>query len=927
MKAQKITFLFSLFLLLANLIHAQTGRVYGIITDESNNETLIGATVLVMETGSGAASDIDGSYELKLNPGKYTLEVSFTGYQPQKVTDLEIKGGENLKMDFALGTGTETLTEVVITAAAKRNSYANLMLLQQKSVAVVTGISAEQMKLSPDRNTSDVLKRVSGASVQDNRYVVIRGLSDRYNTALINGLSLPSTEPDKRAFSFDIFPSNLLDNLLIFKTATPDLPGEWAGGVVQLNTKEIPQEGFASLSLSTSYNSQSTFKNFESYKGGSTDWLGFDDGTRALPETIQNINRDTFNVSNANQGKYAGAFPNDWAINQESSMRPSVGLQFSAGRSFGKLGVVGALTYNNSPRIVTGERSDFNVDQSQLYNYFDRIYKTNVSVGGLFNLAYKLGDRSKIQLNNTYTVSSEDQLFERTGTDIEQARYVRSNSMFFTSNTMFSSQLLGEHALTDKQIKLNWGLGYNRLTRDIPSYRRMLYLKNFEAAETDPYVAVVPFGNPSPNFAGNFYAEQAEDFYTGRVDLAVPYFFGSKKGTFKLGGMTEIKDREFDARLFGFISSFQTPQELYSLPIGEIFDPKNVGENGFRMKETTDRSDSYDAGSTLVAGYGMVEQAITNKLRFIGGARVESFQQELNSFKVLSTTPVLLDTTFVDVLPSAHLIYALSDSTNIRASVAKTVARPNFRELAPFSFFDFFLFAGVDGNPDLQRTKILNADLRYETYRKGSQYFAASVFYKKFDNPIEQFYNNAQGAGTRNFQWRNVPSAVDLGAELEYRVRLTKISAALRDVTFFGNLSYIYSDVDISTLPGARERPLFGQSPYLINGGLNYDNRTHGFGATVLVNRIGRRIWVVGQDQYLHTWENPRTVLDFQLTKQIGEFGELKLTVGDILNQEAVFYQDQDDNGRYNDDKDTKIVGQKFGTNVSLGFSYNFGRN
>ncbi|MBK9014124.1 MAG: TonB-dependent receptor [Saprospiraceae bacterium] len=219
-------------------------------------------------------------------------------------------------------------------------------------------------------------------------------------------------------------------------------------------------------------------------------------------------------------------------------------------------------------------------------------------------------------------------------------------------------------------------MGYNRLTRTIPSYRRMLYLKNFEAGETDPYQAVVPFGNPSPNYAGNFFAEQAENFYTGRVDLAVPYFLGSRKGTFKLGGMSEIKDREFDARLFGFISSFQTPQELYSLPIDQIFDPKNIGDQGFRMKETTDRSDSYDAGSTLMAGYGMFEQALTNRLRFIGGARVESFHQELNSFKVLSTTPVILDTTFVDVLPSAHLLYALSDSTNIRASVAKTVARP-----------------------------------------------------------------------------------------------------------------------------------------------------------------------------------------------------------------------------------------------------------
>ncbi|MCC6725991.1 MAG: TonB-dependent receptor [Saprospiraceae bacterium] len=906
---------------------AQTGRIYGVISDETNNETLIGASVLIIETSGGTVSDIDGSYELKLNPGKYTLEISFTGYQAQKVTELEIKGGENIKMDFALGTEASTLVEVVVTAGAKRNSNANLMLLQQKSVAVVTGISADQMKRSPDRNTSDVLKRVAGASVQDNRYVVIRGLADRYNTALINGLSLPSTEPDKRAFSFDIFPANLLDNLLIFKTATPDLPGEWAGGVVQLNTKEIPQEGFSSLSLSTGYNSQSTGQEYLTYKSGKTDWLGFDDGTRALPSALKNISRDTFNVNSTNQAKYAKAFPNDWGIQKESMMRPALGLQFSAGRSFGKLGMVGALTYNNTPRIVTGERNDYNVDLTQLYNYYDRIYKNSVNVGGLLNFAYKLGERSKIQWNNTLTNSSEDQLFERTGTDIEQARNVQSNAMFYTSNRMYSSQLLGEHALTARQIKLNWGLGYSRLSRDIPSYRRMLYLKNLDASSEEPYTAVVPFGNPSPNYAGNFFAEQEENFLTGRVDVTVPYFINKKKGNFKVGGLWEDKSRDFNARLFGFIASFQTSQELYSLPIDQIFAPENIGEQGFRMKETTDRSDSYDAGSTLSAGYAMVEQSLTNRLRFIGGARVEKFHQELNSFKVLSTTPVILDTTFVDVLPSAHFIYSLSDSTNLRASISKTVARPNFRELAPFSFFDFFLFAGVDGNPNLQRTNILNADLRFETYRKGAQYFAASVFYKHFKNPIEQVFNNAQGAGTRNFQWQNVPSAIDLGVELEYRLKLSRIAAAMRDFTFFGNLSYIYSDVDVSKIPGAQERPLFGQSPYLINGGLSYDNTNLGLSATVLVNRIGRRIWVVGQDQYLHTWENPRTVLDCQLVKKIGENAELKLTVGDLLNQAAVFYQDQNDNGKFDEKEDTKVVGQRFGTNVTLGFSYNFGKN
>ena len=278
MKIQKIL-LGTLFLFSIQSLYSQTGKVYGFINDKDNNDPLIGATVLVVETGGGAASDIDGSYELKLPVGTYSLEVSYTGYQPEKVTQLEVKDGETIKLDFQLSSGAQELDVVVITAAAKRNSAVNLLLLQQKSISIATGISSDQIRLSPDRNTGDVLKRVSGASVQDGKYVVIRGLSDRYNASLLNGLSLPSTEPDKRAFSFDIFPSNLLDNLVVYKSATADLPGEFAGGVIQLNTKEIPQEPFANVSLSMGYNTQSTFKNFKTYEGGDKDWLGYDDGT------------------------------------------------------------------------------------------------------------------------------------------------------------------------------------------------------------------------------------------------------------------------------------------------------------------------------------------------------------------------------------------------------------------------------------------------------------------------------------------------------------------------------------------------------------------------------------------------------------------------------------------------------------------------
>jgi outer membrane receptor protein involved in Fe transport len=910
-------------------LFAQTTKIYGVMTDKTTNEPLIGATLSIEGTGSGTVTDLDGLYELEMTAGKYNLVASYTGYAEEKVLDFEIKEKESIKLDFALGTETEVLQTVTVTATAKRNSYANLLLIQQKSTSVVTGISAAQMRLSPDRNTADVLKRVSGASVQENKFVVIRGLSDRYNGALINGLSLPSTEPDKRAFSYDIFPSNLLDNLIIYKTATPDLPGEWAGGIVQLNTKEIPQEPFASFTVSTGYNSQSTFKGYQTYQGGDSDWLGFDDGTRALPDEVKDITLEDFNNSGLeNQTRYSQSFPNDWAPISESSMRPSLGMQFSAGRSFGNFGLVGALTYSNTPRIQTGERGDFDGD-GRRYQYFDTVTRDNVALGGLVNMAYKLAKRSKIQWNNTYTVTSDDQYLQRAGDDQAEDRYTRSNAYFYTANKLLTSQLLGDHALTNRQIKVNWGLGYNKIEREVPSYRRMQY--NTPSYEEDTlYFAQVPFGNPSPNFAGNFFSEQTEDFLTGKLDITVPYLLGSKKGSIKTGGLWENKERSFDARLFGFISSFRAMQDgLTLLPIDKIFDPKNISSNGFLIKESTDKSDSYDAASTLYAGYGMLEQSLTERLRLIGGARVESFHQEMNSFKIKSETPVVVDTTYVHLMPSAHFIYGLSDSTNLRASISRTTSRPNFREIAPFSFFDFFLDAGINGNPSLIPTLVWNYDLRYETYRKGSQYLAASVFYKKFSDPIELIFNNTQGAGTRNFDYENVPSATLFGAEIEGRLKLTRLGKVFNDFTLFGNLSYINSEVDLSEelkSKEVQEHPLFGQSPYIANLGLTYDNPDIGFGATLLFNRYGRRVWLVGRSIYLNTYEAPRSVLDFQLTKKVNKFGELKLTFGDLLNQEAVFYQDMDDNGKFDAATDRKIVGQKFGTNVTLGFSYTLSR-
>lgn len=912
-----------LFCLMAFITQAQTVLVKGTLTDKENKEPLIGATILLEGTSTGTVTDYDGNYELKVPVGKSVLVVSYVGYESQT---LNVDLAENAAApvyNFELSAEAKTLEGVIVVGTVNKNSASALALLQQKSPGMLTGISATDIQRSPDRNTSDVLKRVSGTTVQDNKFVVVRGLSDRYNIATINGMLLPSTEPDRRAFSFDLFPSSVLSSLVIYKTASPDLPGEFAGGVVQVNTKEAPEEPFFNVSLGGSYNSVSTGKAYKFYQTGDADWTGKDDGTRALPEGITKAGLDNFDT----RYEVSRKMPNDWAITPFNSMSPSYTAQMSGGFSkqvAGKpLGILAALNYNNTNRILDITRKDFLVSKEQLYTYSDFNYRKDYTLGGLVALAYQVGKNVKLSWNNIYTQMGSDQYIEREGSEVEQTRDIRALSMLYTGSNMFSSQLLGEAALNAQGMKLKWGLNYNEVNRSIPSYRRFQSTRDFGAEEGQPFFNYLPIGAPSPNYAGRFYSNQNETSYGGTVDLLMPYG-ENKKNQVKIGAMVDHKDRSFAARVFGYTIARinQFDQSLYTASIDKLFDAANIGDKGLVLKESTNPNDSYDATGDLLAGYAMAEHYF-GKLRVSGGARVENFVQKLQS-TTFSGEPIQINKPVTDLLPSLNLTYSLNEKNNIRLSASQTVSRPNFRELAPFSFFDFNLSASINGSPDLVRTKITNLDLKYEFFPAPNQNISVSGFYKRFQDPIEQFYETL-GAGTRNFNFKNAPSAVNYGAELEYRFGLGIFTPVLNNFSFYGNLAYIRSEIDISNDPvsavAGNTRPLQGQSPYIINGGLAYTNPVSNTNVTVLLNRIGRRIWLVGSNGYLDTYENPRTVLDFQISQRVFKKLEIKVNIQDALNNEAIFYQDQNNSKKF-DDGDTQIIGFRPGANYSLTLSY-----
>jgi len=930
---------------------AQTGTISGIVTDKENNETMPGVKIMIEGQNKGTFTEFDGKYAFKDLPvGTYSLSFKYDTYNTKIITDIIVKANDVTDVSVVMETYVVEFGPAIVVVTRDKEKDANVLNLQKESPGVVDGIGQQTISKTPDRVVSDVMKRISGASVQDNKFIIIRGLNDRYNTAMINGLPLPSTEPDRKAFSFDIFPSIMLDNMMIYKTATPDLPGDFAGGVIMINTKDIPEKDFFSFSGGTGYNTQSTFKEFTTYEGSKKDWIGFGYGDRGIPSSIPGTTEFKELLSNPNtRFENSKVFDNDWATDNKPSSPLNQNYQMAFAKSWevakndsdvprDQLGVVGGLTYNYNRRFVTIERNDFNDDYSKLFSYQDNSYKENILWGAMLNFGYKLGKNHKLAFKNMYSNNGEDAVINRTGENIDADQIIAASAIQYTSNQILTSQLTGDHLLSTKSnVKFKWGLAYSNTKTNVPNLKRMLYYKNRTMQDTKAdsvYTAYVPFGVPSPDYAGRFFSTLDEKLYSAMAEVAIPYnlFKFKDKSSLKVGYLGSMKFRTFDARVFGYAinSPSQFNYDLLYLPQDEIFAEENIGSKGFKLGETTNPSDSYVASSQLNAGYVMTDQKFGDKFRAVYGLRVENFNQQLTS-QTYGGDSLTINNSNLSFLPSFNFTYSPTKKVNVRFAASKTVARPDFRELAPFSFYDFNLSSAVVGNDTLKSSDITNVDLRFEYYPSGGQIISTSVFFKDFNNPIENtvFFG---GSGSRTYTYRNVENAVDYGIELEWKTKLNVLDSVFNTKFFggfnyFANLTLVKSEVDLSNVAGTvteeeKYRPMQGQSPYIINTGLIYYNEDKGFGASVMFNRIGRRIAFVGTNGYQDIYENPRSILDFQVTKKIlKEKAEIKLNVSDIFNQSAVFYQDFNGSKKYEETEDKKITGIKYGSNYSLSIS------
>lgn len=906
-------------------VSSQPLRLTGKVVNDKN-EPLAGVSIVVVG-GGGTSTDVEGRFGLNLTPGKkYELAFSIIGYATKKVNDIEVGQGLDNELNIVLNAATQNLTGVTVRSTSRRQENTNTLLAFQKNnTALSSGLAADFIRRTPDRNTGEVLKRVSGASIQDNKYVIVRGLSDRYNQALINDAVMPSSEPDKKAFSFDIIPAAMIDNIIINKTATPDLPGEFAGGLVQINTKDIPTRNVLSVGVSLGYNTQSTFKDFTSNPRNGTDFLGFDDGTRSLPSQIPSITgyRSLTDEQKIEQTKN---FKDNVYSEEVKKALPvtTLNLTWSNVAKYKNNATFGSIIslYHRQGMIIYNdvERGRFEQVRSPIFSGTETQNRYSVNAGVLANFTYIKG-KHKISLKNLFNQLYEDNYYDRTLNNTGRLQIVSLRSSFLNQRSLYSGQLEGEHILSKTGIKFTWSgnFAYNYKTQ--PDFRTAQYVRS----SSDPNSKFELDDDDTRRFFSTL-----KDYNTGgNASLSIPFNVNGRNQLLKVGGSSLLRFRDFKARIFRYRPASAGTD--ITIPYDKAFSSNNINTNGFYLDEQTQNTDKYFGISSLNAGYVMLDNKLSEKIRLIWGLRTEHFEQFLTS-RDLALKRIVVNTEKWDFLPSANLTYSLNNKNQIRVSASQTVARPEFREIAPFQFFDYEQIWGISGETDLKRTAIINGDIRYEYYPKPGEVISVGLLAKRFDNPIELRMDAGSNGDRWLFNYANADDAFLYGAEVELRKNLDIISDKLSDLTFIGNLTVLDSKVTLSTeqsngVKTKQDRPLFGQSPYLINAGFQYTNP--GWNATLLYNRIGPRLALVGDPAgagFFNIYEKPRNVLDLQVSKKVfNNKGEWKITVSDLLNNKYAFYDNPSSKAGYSFEEGDRInYAYSPGTTITVGFSYDF---
>ncbi len=968
------------------------GTIAGVLVDGTTGETLIGAAVRIDGTLTGTASDLHGRYSLPTAPGTYRLEASYIGYHPLVIENVAVNTGQTTSLDITLYPEAIEVGEVVVEAALLLNNEASMLRARARADAVSDAISAEAISRSGSGDAAAAMTKVTGASVVGGRYVYIRGLGDRYASTTLNGSALPSADPDRKAVQLDLFPAALLDNIVTLKTFTPDKPGNFSGGLVDVTTKAIPERFTLQLSGSITYDDlASGIDRFLLYPGGSTDWLGRDDGTRGLPDVLRtkdpdddlptegdlrDLRRGVTNEDRAARADslnlFAKAFNNVMAPLEGSA---PVNYRFTSAigtrsQLFGlPLGITGSLTYgrryqyyedgvfsqwqltggsvagvdNLTSNTYFGANPDLEhisrADSLEAGSFANRRGTDQVDWGTLGAVAYQLSQNHQVTFTVLRTQSGKSEATYLGGfRDQNSSATFVTRSLDYEQRSLRNLQLRGEHFL--RPIQVEWKLSSGRNTQAEPDLRFFSSVQNIQTTggSLDTTYSLGGGNAPPPQ---RYFRDLKEDATGAMLDISIPFRFWNGLGAkFKLGGALNGSKRTFRQRRFEYHEGRESDFRDYDGDVDGYFDPDNFGvldtvhvgditayNAGLYIAENSPDRANYDATRDIQATYAMVTLPLTSRLRLITGVRRESTDIIIESLdQGLSEDQRRGSLEQVDLLPSANLVVSLTNNMNIRAAATRTLARPTYRELAPFQSFNFIGGDIQEGNPRLNRTLITNYDLRWEWFVRPGEIIAASAFYKTFDQPIERVLRNV-GEGRFVF-FQNVDHAHLYGAEVEVRGRLDhwfRVTPILRDITIGGNLSLVRSLVDIpqeemtiirASDPSASDtRSLEGQSPFLLNlhaGYASYDGSTT---VSVYYTIFGDRLLAVTEGATPDVFEKARGDLSATFTRDLPRNLRLKVTAKNLLG--ADFRQIQTFKGREYD-----YISYSRGRTLSVGVSY-----
>ncbi len=868
---------------------ATTGTIKGSLLDNNTKEGLPAATIQIKGVPGGdltAAAELDGSYSIAVPPGTYTIEFSTPDYVTRSKS-ITVGDQQTLELSLNLDPVPVTAGEETIEIVDKIDTRkeAAVLAVRRASAVVSDAVSSQEIARTPDSNAGDAMKRVVAVSVIDGKYVALRGLEGRYVTALLNGVLLPSPEPDRNAVPPDLFPTSLLSTMTVMKSYMADLPGQFGGGTLSIDTSSFPTSFEMKVGFSSSANTVATGQSGLSNASarGARSFFGFDNGDRALPGAVPR-SRAVRGMDAAQTEQIGEAMPNVWTPSGET-VTPNLGLTAMVGdtvKLFGKrVGYIGSGTFKRGFSVRDGKTSHTTLVDGQAMATDSLSYSLGTAestLGALGNVGVDLSPNDEISLLGLYTHVGEDTSSTANGYSETDGSTLSSSRLSFIERSLAFAQLRGKHQLNRaRRLELRWQANVASTSRDELDTRDLSYLIDGNSG-TRSY-------KDQPG-SGQHFWQALQDFSAGG-GADVRMRVGSLQ--LKAGSVAQISNRALGGRRFRY-KFVGSDSAVRGLPGEDMFGDEHIGPD-FQLEEGTLNEDAYKASLGVYGGFATGELELTEKVRAIVGVRYERAAQDMSNGSRYAIAGLKTDVsrTDDDVLPAINLVYSPRPDMNVRGAYSYTLTRPRFRELAPFLFFDYVRRRDISGNPNLLTTHLHNADVRWEWFPGEDEVFATSVFYKQLVDPIEQVLLNANSDVT----FRNANGGNLAGVELEARTGLARLTPALRRFKVGANASIIRSRVQLGAdemLLTNRNRPVYGQSPYVVNLNVGYADPAI-IDVNVLYNVIGARITDVGVEGLPDTYEQPLHRVDIVAARALRKDLRLKLSATNILNQRVVLEQ------------------------------------